>query len=123
MYSNCHDTAPPVTKYFARFSLVCIVDFLYFILQIGLILSKELDSILLRKVSCVHVNTVIRKVSCVIFLRKLLCVFFLVSPCLKKYVHVKQALKNNVPHHLETSQLICNANRLTGFYMMGNIGY
>ena len=28
----------------------------------------------------------------------------------------------NVPHHIETSQLICIANQLTGFYMMGNIG-
>ena len=28
----------------------------------------------------------------------------------------------NVPHHIETSQLICNANQLVGFYMMGNIG-
>ena len=25
----------------------------------------------------------------------------------------------NVPHHIETSQLICIANQLTGFYMMG----
>ena len=25
----------------------------------------------------------------------------------------------NVPQHKETSQLICNANRLTGFYMIG----
>ena len=31
-------------------------------------------------------------------------------------------LRINVPHHIETSQLICNANQLTGFYMMGNIG-
>ena len=28
----------------------------------------------------------------------------------------------NVPHHIETSQLICNAIQLTGFYMMGNTG-
>ena len=28
----------------------------------------------------------------------------------------------NVPHHLETSQLICNTNQLTGFYIVGNIG-
>ena len=28
----------------------------------------------------------------------------------------------NVPHHIEISQLICNANQLTGVYMMGNIG-
>ena len=28
----------------------------------------------------------------------------------------------NVPHHIETSQLIWNANQLTGFYMMENIG-
>ena len=26
------------------------------------------------------------------------------------------------PHHIETSQLICNANQLAGFYMMENIG-
>ena len=31
-------------------------------------------------------------------------------------------LPTNVPHHIETSQLICNANQLTGFYMMGSIG-
>ena len=27
-------------------------------------------------------------------------------------------LTTNVPHHIETSQLICNANQLTGFYMI-----
>ena len=31
-------------------------------------------------------------------------------------------LTTNVPHYIETSQLICNENQLTGFYMMGNIG-
>ena len=31
-------------------------------------------------------------------------------------------LTTNVPHHIQNSQLICNANQLTGFYMMGNIG-
>ena len=31
-------------------------------------------------------------------------------------------LTTNVPYHIETSQLICIANQLTGFYMMGNIG-
>ena len=31
-------------------------------------------------------------------------------------------LTTNVPHHTETSKLICNANQLTGFYMMCNIG-
>ena len=30
-------------------------------------------------------------------------------------------LTANVRHHIETSQLICIANPLTGFYMMGNI--
>ena len=30
-------------------------------------------------------------------------------------------LETNVPNHIEISQLICNANQLTGFYMMGNI--
>ena len=28
----------------------------------------------------------------------------------------------NVPHDIETSQLICNENQFTGFYVMGNIG-
>ena len=31
-------------------------------------------------------------------------------------------LTTNVPHHIETSQLIWRANQLTGFYMMGNTG-
>ena len=31
-------------------------------------------------------------------------------------------LTTNVPHHIETSQLICSANQLTDFYMMGNTG-
>ena len=29
-------------------------------------------------------------------------------------------LITNVPQHIETSQLICTANQLTGFYMKGN---
>ena len=28
-------------------------------------------------------------------------------------------LTKNIPHHMETSQYICNTNQLTGFYMMG----
>ena len=28
----------------------------------------------------------------------------------------------SVPHHTETIQLICRANQLTRFYLMGNIG-
>ena len=31
-------------------------------------------------------------------------------------------LTTNVPHHVETSQLICNANQLIVFCMIGNIG-
>ena len=31
-------------------------------------------------------------------------------------------LMTNVPHHKETSQLICITNQLTDFYMMGNLG-
>ena len=40
-------------------------------------------------------------------------------------MHLRQPgfspLMINVPHCIETSQLICNANQLTGFYMMGSI--
>ena len=32
------------------------------------------------------------------------------------------SLTTNVPY-IETSQLICISNNLTGFYMMGNIGH
>ena len=28
----------------------------------------------------------------------------------------------NVPQHIETSQLLCSANQLIGFYMMGTMG-
>ena len=31
-------------------------------------------------------------------------------------------LTTSVPHYIETSQLICMENQLTGFYMMGSIG-
>ena len=31
-------------------------------------------------------------------------------------------LTTNVPYHIETSQLSCSANQLTGSYMIGNIG-
>ena len=31
-------------------------------------------------------------------------------------------LTTNDSHHIETSQMICIANQLTGFYMIGNIG-
>ena len=35
------------------------------------------------------------------------------------YTYVLIPLTTNVPHHIETSQLISNANNLTGFNMMG----
>ena len=31
-------------------------------------------------------------------------------------------LTTNIPHHIETCQLIFRANQLTGFYMIGHIG-
>ena len=31
-------------------------------------------------------------------------------------------LTTNVSHDIETSQLICSANQLTGFYIMENTG-
>ena len=31
-------------------------------------------------------------------------------------------LTTNVPHHIETSQLICSVNQFNGFYMMGKTG-
>ena len=45
-----------------------------------------------------------------------------VSFLFKLFYHVKQ-LVTNASHHIETSQLICDANELTGFYMMRNIDH
>ena len=36
--------------------------------------------------------------------------------------HFINPLTTIVVHHIETRQLICMANQLTGFYMMENIG-
>ena len=36
-------------------------------------------------------------------------------------VLIVNPLTTSVPHHIATSQLICNADQSTGFYMMGNI--
>ena len=32
-------------------------------------------------------------------------------------------LSTNVPYHIENGQLICIANQLIGFYMVGTIGH
>ena len=45
-----------------------------------------------------------------------------VSFLFKLFYHINQ-LVTNASHHTETSQLICDANELTGFYMMGNIDH
>ena len=37
-------------------------------------------------------------------------------------VSLVNPLTTNIPYYIETSQLICIANQLTGFYIMGNIG-
>ena len=38
-------------------------------------------------------------------------------------VNNKDTRTTPVPPHIETSQLICSANQLTGFYMIYMIGY
>ena len=35
---------------------------------------------------------------------------------------VLNPLTTSVPRHIETSELICITNQLTGFYVIGNIG-
>ena len=42
---------------------------------------------------------------------------------IKTKLHLRvNPLTTNALHHIETSQLICIANQLTGFYIMTNIG-
>ena len=46
------------------------------------------------------------------------------AKCLKNGENIMgnlNPLTTNVPHHIETSKLICIANQLTGFYMMGTL--
>ena len=50
------------------------------------------------------------------FLRKQSTAFSCTSLC---FIN---PLTTIVPHHIETSQLICAVNQLPGFYTMGNIG-
>ena len=47
---------------------------------------------------------------------------FYVTACRIVVNVLLERLTTHNPHYIETSQLICNANQLTGFYMMGNIG-
>ena len=44
------------------------------------------------------------------------------DPLVVTLIVILTQLMTNVPHHIETSQLICIANQLTGFYMIENIG-
>ena len=39
----------------------------------------------------------------------------------KSFYHGLNPITTNVPNHIETSQLICIANQLTGFYLMGTL--
>ena len=39
-------------------------------------------------------------------------------PILRKLSELINSLTTTVPHHIETTQLICRANQLTGFYMV-----
>ena len=45
----------------------------------------------------------------------LITTFFVVTLCINP-------LTTNNLHHIETRQLICNKNQLTGFYIIGNTG-
>ena len=47
---------------------------------------------------------------------------YLKSENVKKLRSIVNSLTASVPHHIETSQLICSANLLTDFYMMRNMG-
>ena len=38
------------------------------------------------------------------------------------FAKIVNPLTTNAPHYINTSQLICIADQLTGFYMMGNTG-
>ena len=49
-------------------------------------------------------------------------IFFVTIRQLLRYSAVLRFQKSRC-HHIETSQLICSANRLTGFYMMAILAF
>ena len=52
----------------------------------------------------------------------LVSIVILLSKQAEIELHLINPVTTNVLHHIETSQLICIANRFNGFYIMGNIG-
>ena len=38
-------------------------------------------------------------------------------------LYVLELIKRQSCHHIETSQLICSANQMTGFYMMATLAF
>ena len=68
-------------------------------------------------------NLRIRQMEPHFFLPSLQSLFFPIISLLNIYVlRFFNPLMTIVPHPIETSQLTCNADQLTGFYMMENIG-
>ena len=68
-------------------------------------------------------NLRIRQMEPHFFLPSLQSLFFPIISLLNIYVlRFSNPLMTIVPHPIETSQLTCNADQLTGFYMMENIG-
>ena len=40
-----------------------------------------------------------------------------------RFIKVSLTLKRQSCHHIETSQLVCRANQLTGFYMVSTLAF
>ena len=57
--------------------------------------------------ACIHLQ---EKFKCQIYWKK-----NLLTPIVSKLFNARRS------HHIETSQMICSANQLTGFYMMGTL--
>ena len=52
-------------------------------------------------------------------IKKIPSLFDYISYCTRRYSGNGQPFNDQCSHHIETGQLICSANQLTGFYMMG----
>ena len=71
----------------------------------------------------INLESTLRKEIGLQFSMKRLSLYFLsISLMTSCFLELINPLTTNVPRHIETSELICYANKLTGFYMMGNIG-
>ena len=56
-----------------------------------------------------------------VMMRNCVIVFYMKANIFLNFLNLYEPFNDQCSHHIETSQLICSASQLTGFYMMGTL--